>query len=259
MSFSWGAQFHAGQPALGRRRLRDQGQELQFVRGRSYSRRARSSPEGGDGAGRTQRRDNFVLRQRRRQRAVLGIAPPQELVPLELSPVFPSPTARARLGCFRRAVAVRSCVCVSPSGGTERQNDSFLAAPRPARFASSSKSAPHPFRGRASSCEAQGDGWFVVQMGGTDRSRAAVRELHSTRADRAFNPVESIGRAGGIRGLVRARACSSRAHGSASLDPALPFAPSPSRMRRRRDARGGQNRGEGSILGPLGGWVQGNS
>lgn len=113
----------------------------------------------------------------------------------------------------------------------------------------------------------EGDGWVFVQMGGTliERDLRAGEELHvDTGCIAAFTPgvdFDVIG-AGGIKsalfggeGLFFARL---RGPGRVWIQ-SLPFARLAGRMLAAAMPAGGQNRGEGSILGPLGGWVQGNS
>jgi len=113
----------------------------------------------------------------------------------------------------------------------------------------------------------EGDGWVFVQMGGTliERDLAPGEELHvDTGCIAAFTPsvdFDLIG-AGGIKsalfggeGLFFARL---RGPGRVWIQ-SLPFARLAGRMLAAAMPAGGQNRGEGSILGPLGGWVQGNS
>jgi uncharacterized protein (TIGR00266 family) len=113
----------------------------------------------------------------------------------------------------------------------------------------------------------QGDGWVFVQMGGTliERELRSGEELHvDTGCIAAFTPsveFDLVG-AGGIKsalfggeGLFFARL---RGPGHVWIQ-SLPFARLAGRMLAAAMPAGGQNRGEGSILGPLGGWVQGNS
>ncbi|HEV7661697.1 MAG TPA: TIGR00266 family protein [Allosphingosinicella sp.] len=113
----------------------------------------------------------------------------------------------------------------------------------------------------------EGDGWVFVQMGGTliERELGVGEELHvDTGCIAAFTPsvdFDLIG-AGGIKsalfggeGLFFARL---RGPGRVWIQ-SLPFARLAGRMLAAAMPAGGQNRGEGSILGPLGGWVQGNS
>ncbi|HVQ07151.1 MAG TPA: TIGR00266 family protein [Allosphingosinicella sp.] len=113
----------------------------------------------------------------------------------------------------------------------------------------------------------EGDGWVFVQMGGTliERDLRPGEELHvDTGCIAAFTPsvdFDVIG-AGGIKsalfggeGLFFARL---RGPGRVWIQ-SLPFARLAGRMLAAAMPAGGQNRGEGSILGPLGGWVQGNS
>ena len=113
----------------------------------------------------------------------------------------------------------------------------------------------------------EGDGWVFVQVGGTliERDLRPGEELHvDTGCIAAFTPsvdFDVIG-AGGIKsalfggeGLFFARL-----HGPGRVwIQSLPFARLAGRMLAAAMPAGGQNRGEGSILGPLGGWIQGNS
>ena len=106
----------------------------------------------------------------------------------------------------------------------------------------------------------EGDGWVFVQMGGTliERDLGAGEELHvDTGCIAAFTPsvdFDVIG-AGGIKsalfggeGLFFARL---RGPGRVWIQ-SLPFARLAGRMLAAAMPAGGQNRGEGSILGPLG-------
>jgi uncharacterized protein (TIGR00266 family) len=111
-----------------------------------------------------------------------------------------------------------------------------------------------------------GDGWVFVQMGGTviERELKAGEEVHvDTGCIAAFTPsvdFDLIG-AGGIKsslfggeGLFFARL---RGPGKVWIQ-SLPFARLAGRMLQAAMPMGGGNRGEGSMLGPLGGLIQGN-
>lgn len=111
-----------------------------------------------------------------------------------------------------------------------------------------------------------GDGWVFVQMGGTlvERTLAPGQEIHvDTGCVAAFTPgVEfDLITAGGVRsvffggeGLFFARL---RGPGKVWIQ-SLPFARLAARMLAAAGPRGGQNRGEGSILGGLGDFIGGN-
>lgn len=110
-----------------------------------------------------------------------------------------------------------------------------------------------------------GDGWVFVQMGGTvvERELAAGQEMHvDTGCLAAFTPGVSFDlvRAGGVRsvlfggeGLFFARLTGP---GRVWVQ-SLPFSRLAARMAAASGARGGQNRGEGSVLGELGEWIEG--
>ena len=110
-----------------------------------------------------------------------------------------------------------------------------------------------------------GDGWVFVQMGGTviERELAAGEELHvDTGCVAAFTPSVDFDliRAGGVRsslfggeGLFFARLTGP---GKVWIQ-SLPFARLAGRMLAAAGGGGG-NRGEGSILGPLGDLIEGN-
>ena len=113
----------------------------------------------------------------------------------------------------------------------------------------------------------EGDGWVFVQMGGAviERELAAGEELHvDTGCVAAFTSTVSfdvIG-VGGVKsalfggeGLFFARLAGP---GKVWIQ-SLPFARLAGRMLAAAMPGGGGNRGEGSILGPLGGLIQGNS
>jgi uncharacterized protein (AIM24 family) len=111
-----------------------------------------------------------------------------------------------------------------------------------------------------------GDGWIFVQMGGTvvERELRAGEELHvDTGCLAAFTPgVEfDLVTAGGVKsvlfggeGLFFARL---RGPGKVWIQ-SLPFSRLAGRMLAAAGARGGQNRGEGSVLGGLGDFIGGN-
>src|SRR5690349_19793062 len=112
-----------------------------------------------------------------------------------------------------------------------------------------------------------GDGWVFVQMGGTlvERELRPGEELHvDTGCLAAFQPrvdFDLIG-AGGIKsslfggeGLFFARLTGP---GKVWIQ-SLPFARLAGRMLQAAMPAGGQNRGEGSLLGPLGDLIQGNN
>ena len=113
----------------------------------------------------------------------------------------------------------------------------------------------------------EGDGWVFVQMGGTviERELRAGEELHvDTGCIAAFMPsveFDLVG-AGGVKsalfggeGLFFARLTGP---GKVWIQ-SLPFARLAGRMLQAAMPAGGGNRGEGSVLGPLGGFLQGNS
>ena len=113
----------------------------------------------------------------------------------------------------------------------------------------------------------EGDGWVFVQMGGmvVERELGPGEELHvDTGCVAAFMPgveFDLVG-AGGVKsalfggeGLFFARL---RGPGKVWIQ-SLPFARLAGRMLAAAMPFGGQNRGEGSALGPLGNWIQGNS
>jgi uncharacterized protein (TIGR00266 family) len=111
-----------------------------------------------------------------------------------------------------------------------------------------------------------GDGWVFAQMGGTviERELRAGEQLHvDTGCIAAFQPsvdFDLIG-AGGIKsslfggeGLFFARLTGP---GKVWIQ-SLPFSRLAGRMLQAAMPAGGGNRGEGSLLGPLGGLIQGN-
>ncbi|ATE64889.1 TIGR00266 family protein [Rhizorhabdus dicambivorans] len=112
-----------------------------------------------------------------------------------------------------------------------------------------------------------GDGWVFVQMGGTvvERELKAGEELHvDTGCLAAMTPsvdFDLIG-AGGVKsmifggeGLFFARL---RGPGKVWIQ-SLPFSRLAGRMLAAAGGRGGQNRGEGSVLGGLGDLIGGNN
>ena len=111
-----------------------------------------------------------------------------------------------------------------------------------------------------------GDGWVFVQMGGTvvERVLGAGEELHvDTGCIAAFTPSVDFDlvRAGGVRsmifggeGVFFARL---RGPGKVWIQ-SLPFSRLAGRMLAAAGSRGGQNRGEGSMLGSLGDFIGGN-
>ncbi|GAA0664998.1 uncharacterized protein (TIGR00266 family) [Sphingomonas insulae] len=111
-----------------------------------------------------------------------------------------------------------------------------------------------------------GDGWVFVQMGGTvvERDLRAGEELHvDTGCLAAFTPgvTFDLVTAGGVKsvlfggeGLFFARL---RGPGKVWVQ-SLPFSRLAGRMLAAAGSRGGQNRGEGSVLGGLGDFIGGN-
>lgn len=112
----------------------------------------------------------------------------------------------------------------------------------------------------------EGDGWVFVQMGGTvvERELAAGEELHvDTGCLAAITPSIDFDlvAAGGVKsmlfggeGLFFARL---RGPGKVLIQ-SLPFSRLAGRMLAAAGSRGGQNRGEGSVLGGLGDLIGGN-
>lgn len=112
----------------------------------------------------------------------------------------------------------------------------------------------------------EGDGWVFVQMGGTlvERTLAPGEELHvDTGCLAAYTPGIDfdVMAAGGVRtalfggeGLFFARL---RGPGKVWIQ-SLPFSRLAGRMLAAAGSRGGQNRGEGSILGGLGDLLDGD-
>jgi uncharacterized protein (TIGR00266 family) len=111
-----------------------------------------------------------------------------------------------------------------------------------------------------------GDGWVFVQMGGTivERTLAAGEELHvDTGCLAAYTPSVDFDlvSAGGVKsmmfggeGLFFARL---RGPGKVWIQ-SLPFARLAGRMLAAAGPVGGQNRGEGSVLGTLGNFLDGD-
>jgi uncharacterized protein (TIGR00266 family) len=112
----------------------------------------------------------------------------------------------------------------------------------------------------------EGDGWVFVQMGGTivERTLAAGAELHvDTGCLAAYTPSVDFDliAAGGVKsmlfggeGMFFARL---RGPGRVWIQ-SLPFARLAGRMLAASGSRGGQNRGEGSVLGGLGNMLDGD-
>lgn len=112
----------------------------------------------------------------------------------------------------------------------------------------------------------EGDGWVFVQMGGTvvERELAAGEELHvDTGCLAAYTPGVDFDlvTAGGVKsvlfggeGLFFARLTGP---GKVWIQ-SLPFSRLAGRMLAAAGSRGGQNRGEGSVLGGLGDLIGGN-
>ncbi|MFC0204782.1 TIGR00266 family protein [Novosphingobium soli] len=112
----------------------------------------------------------------------------------------------------------------------------------------------------------EGDGWVFVQMGGTviERELRPGEELHvDTGCVAAFQPsVEfDVVRAGSVKsmifggeGVFFARL---RGPGKVWIQ-SLPFSRLAGRMLAAAGARGGQSRGEGSLLGSLGDFIDGD-
>ena len=113
----------------------------------------------------------------------------------------------------------------------------------------------------------EGDGWVFVQMGGTvvERILEDGEELHvDTGCVAAFTPSVDFDlvRAGGVRsvffggeGLFFARLTGP---GKVWIQ-SLPFSRLAGRMLAAAGSKGGQNRGEGSVLGGLGDFIGGNN
>lgn len=159
---------------------------------------------------------------------------------------------------------------LSDVGGTLIcQKDSFLAAARGVSIgvAFQRKVMTGLFGGEGFIMQKlEGDGWVFVQMGGTvvERELKAGEELHvDTGCLAAYTPSVDFDlvTAGGVRsvlfggeGLFFARL---RGPGKVWIQ-SLPFSRLAGRMLAAAGSRGGQNRGEGSILGELGDFIGGN-
>lgn len=160
---------------------------------------------------------------------------------------------------------------LSDMGGTLIcQKDSFLAAARGVSIgvAFQRKVLTGLFGGEGFIMQKlEGDGWVFVQMGGTvvERELRAGEELHvDTGCLAAYTPSVDFDlvTAGGVRsvlfggeGLFFARL---RGPGKVWIQ-SLPFSRLAGRMLAAAGSRGGQNRGEGSILGELGDFIGGNN
>ncbi len=159
---------------------------------------------------------------------------------------------------------------LSDMGGTLIcQKDSFLAAARGVSIGVQfqRKMLTGLFGGEGFIMQKlEGDGWVFVQMGGTivERTLAAGEELHvDTGCLAAYTPSVDfdIMTAGGVRsmlfggeGMFFARL---RGPGRVWIQ-SLPFARLAGRMLAASGSRGGQNRGEGSVLGGLGNLLDGD-
>lgn len=160
---------------------------------------------------------------------------------------------------------------LSDLGGTLIcQKDSFLAAARGVSIgvAFQRKVMTGLFGGEGFIMQKlDGDGWVFVQMGGTlvERELAPGQELHvDTGCLAAYTPSVDFDlvTAGGVKsvlfggeGLFFARL---RGPGKVWIQ-SLPFSRLAGRMLAAAGSRGGQNRGEGSILGELGDFIGGNN
>jgi uncharacterized protein (TIGR00266 family) len=160
---------------------------------------------------------------------------------------------------------------LSDVGGTLIcQKDSFLAAARGVSIgvAFQRKVMTGLFGGEGFIMQKlEGDGWVFVQMGGTivERELAPGEELHvDTGCLAAYTPSVDFDlvTAGGVKsvlfggeGLFFARL---RGPGKAWIQ-SLPFSRLAGRMLAAAGSRGGQNRGEGSLLGELGDFIGGNN
>ncbi|MCX7282997.1 MAG: TIGR00266 family protein [Novosphingobium sp.] len=160
---------------------------------------------------------------------------------------------------------------LSDVGGTLIcQKDSFLAAARGVSIgvAFQRKVMTGLFGGEGFIMQKlDGDGWVFVQMGGTlvERELAPGQELHvDTGCLAAYTPSVDFDlvTAGGVKsvlfggeGLFFARL---RGPGKVWIQ-SLPFSRLAGRMLAAAGSRGGQNRGEGSLLGELGDFIGGNN
>jgi uncharacterized protein (TIGR00266 family) len=160
---------------------------------------------------------------------------------------------------------------LSDVGGTLIcQKDSFLAAARGVSIgiAFQRKVMTGLFGGEGFIMQKlDGDGWVFVQMGGTlvEKELRPGEELHvDTGCIAAYTPGIDFDlvTAGGVKsvlfggeGLFFARL---RGPGKVWIQ-SLPFSRLAGRMLAAAGSRGGQNRGEGSILGGLGDFIGGNN
>ncbi|HQS70176.1 MAG: TIGR00266 family protein [Novosphingobium sp. 28-62-57] len=160
---------------------------------------------------------------------------------------------------------------LSDVGGTLIcQKDSFLAAARGVSIgvAFQRKVMTGLFGGEGFIMQKlEGDGWVFVQMGGTivERELGPGEELHvDTGCLAAYTPSVDFDlvTAGGVKsvlfggeGLFFARL---RGPGKVWIQ-SLPFSRLAGRMMAAAGSRGGQNRGEGSILGEFGDFIGGNN
>ena len=160
---------------------------------------------------------------------------------------------------------------LSDVGGTLIcQKDSFLAAARGVSIgiAFQRKVMTGLFGGEGFIMQKlEGDGWVFVQMGGTlvEKELRPGEELHvDTGCLAAYTPGIDFDlvTAGGVKsvlfggeGLFFARL---RGPGKVWIQ-SLPFSRLAGRMLSAAGSRGGQNRGEGSILGELGDFIGGNN
>jgi len=111
-----------------------------------------------------------------------------------------------------------------------------------------------------------GDGWVFVQMGGTvvERELRAGEELHiDTGCLAAYTPSVDFDlvTAGGVRSMIFGGegVFFARLTGPGKVwIQSLPFSRLAGRMLAAAGSRGGQNRGEGSVLGGLGDLIEGN-
>jgi uncharacterized protein (TIGR00266 family) len=159
---------------------------------------------------------------------------------------------------------------LSDMGGTLIcQKDSFLAAARGVSIGVQfqRKMLTGLFGGEGFIMQKlEGDGWVFVQMGGTivERTLAPGEELHvDTGCLAAYTPTVDFDviTAGGVKsmlfggeGVFFARL---RGPGKVWIQ-SLPFARLAGRMMAAAGSTGGQNRGEGSVLGQLGNLIDGN-
>ncbi|WP_298174862.1 TIGR00266 family protein [Novosphingobium sp.] len=160
---------------------------------------------------------------------------------------------------------------LSDVGGTLIcQKDSFLAAARGVSIgvAFQRKVMTGLFGGEGFIMQKlEGDGWVFVQMGGTivERELGPGEELHvDTGCLAAYTPSVDFDlvTAGGVKsvlfggeGMFFARL---RGPGKVWIQ-SLPFSRLAGRMMAAAGSRGGQNRGEGSILGEFGDFIGGNN